>query len=206
MQVQKLNEVVWASQLNLDLDALKKSSITLENFVTKRIIPEDFYLEWQAPAVTKLHPQYNLFMYAFPGFHDLFVELKNTFNFIKGKDNTEKYYLKCWLNCYYKDDYLGWHNHDDSILEKADKKLFWHGFYCINAEGSKTTYQIDNKEFDIESKDNQLILINDNSLQHRTWPWLDDKNPRITVAYNFYPEQAILKMPSFAIKHCIIPI
>ena len=187
LPIERLKESVWTSQLNLDLDALKKSSLEMNNFIKKIFRPNDL-ISKNLGHSTKSYKQYNLFMYPLPGFHELYREIRNQFYSIN-PNNTINYYIECWVNCYEKGEFIDWHNH--SINNDITPNV-WHGFYCVNGQGSSTLYRDVNGNhiLDLESENNQLVLVKHNNIEHKTTPWMGEEL-RITLAFNIVPEDSL---------------
>jgi hypothetical protein len=97
--------------------------------------------------------------------------------------------MQSWVNVYNYGEYIDWHGHGQTST------YAWHGFFCVNAEPSKTTYQYLNspETIDVESKNNLLVLGKSNTDTHRTWPWLDKNEPRITIAFDIVPDTTIVR-------------
>jgi hypothetical protein len=145
----------------------------------------------QSTLTTQLFKSYNLLMYPLPEFHELFNEIKKMFFEIIEKDITiskKKYYIQCWLNYYKKGDFIDWHRH----WPRETKS--WHGYYCVDTEGSFTSYIIPNNEdkiIDIISEDNLLIMSKSDGDRHRSSEWLNNDRPRITIAFDIVPREYI---------------
>jgi len=133
---------------------------------------------------TRMYDHYNLFLYSLEGFYELFKEISDMFNQIK-PDRSEYYYIQAWFNIYNKGEYIDWHKHWPSEFK------VWHGVYCVNTNGSKTTYRLSSgAELDVPSEDNLLFMGPSDNDEHRTWPWTGDE-PRVTIAFDIVPRWAI---------------
>jgi len=175
---------VYTRQLNLNLSMIKKSSYKMHDFLYKNFFND---MKNEKPiASTIIFSKYNLFIYPFDSFYDLYFEIQRMFR-EKLNDKTP-YYIQAWLNLYRKGEFIDWHNH-----WTPDKKT-WHGYYCVDCESSKTTYKIplekQQKIIDIQNKNNLLVMSRSNGDQHRTWPW-DKNEPRITIAFDIVPSNVI---------------
>jgi hypothetical protein len=170
---------VLTKQLNLDLIKLKSSCQLMHDLIEKNFISKK-----ESLASTKIFNRYNLLLYPYPEFSNLFKEIKTMFRESSLEDGD--YYIQCWLNLYNKGDFIDWHNHWDQSFNS------WHGFFCVDCEPSKTSYQIPNldKIVDIKSKNNLLVMSKSDGDYHRTWPWIKD-SPRITIAFDIVPSGKI---------------
>jgi hypothetical protein len=134
-----------------------------------------------APLTTRGFEHYNLFMYGFDGFHSLYFEIQKIFRQFNTSDET--YYIRCWLNIYQKDNFVDWHEHFPPNCNS------WHGYFCVDCEPSKTTYQLPDisEPVDIVSENNLLVLSKSAGDRHRTWPWESEDYDRITIAFDIVP-------------------
>ena len=130
-------------------------------------------------------------MYSYPEFYQLYSELKTMFR--ERCNNSDPYYCQAWLNYYHTDEFVAWHRHTLSL------HCGYHGFFCVDAEPSKTTYRLpDETEFDVVGKNNLLVLSENQGDFHRTWPW-HLPEPRITIAFDIVPGARI--NPSDRLNH-----
>jgi hypothetical protein len=179
-------DYIVTAKLNLDLITLKNSCYKMKDVIDKHFrekILEVDYAEDEGkstPLTTQGFEHYNLLMYGFDGFHSLYFEIQKLFRQVN--QINENYYIQCWLNMYEKGSFVDWHNH------YPPKCNSWHGFFCVDCEPSKTTYQLPNvsETVDIVSENNLLILSKSDGDNHRTWPWEYDRD-RITIAFDIVP-------------------
>jgi len=176
---------ITTSKLNLDLFTIKDSCYQLNNIIEQFSVDKDGYDDaaGMAPITTKVHEQYNLLMYRFQGFHNLYFEIQKLFQQLK--DNDSQYYIQCWLNLYKKGSFIDWHEHYPSTHKT------WHGYYCVDCEPSKTTYRLPDKTetIDIIGENNLLVMSKGNGDWHRTWPWEFEDRDRITIAFDIVPRE-----------------
>ena len=184
---------VLTKELELDLAQLKSSCLLMRQLVL------DTWPEHTDPAtvkitnslITQLFKNYNIFMYSYPEFYQLYLEIKTLFREQCG--NNDPYYCQAWLNYYHTDEYVNWHRHNLSM------NCGYHGFFCVDTEPSKTTYRLpDETEFDVIGKNNLLVLSENQGDSHRTWPW-HLPEPRITIAFDIVPGARI--NPSDRLNH-----
>jgi len=175
---------ILTKELKLDLAQLKSSCELMRQLVL------DTWPGKQDPGttritnslVTQLFKNYNIFMYPYPEFHQLYSELKTMF---REHCDTTAYYCQAWLNYCHTDEYIDWHRHNLSL------HCGWHGFFCVDTEPSNTTYRLpDETEFDVVGKNNLLVLSENQGDSHRTWPW-HLLEPRITIAFDIVPAARI---------------
>ena len=187
---------VITEDLDLDLTAMNHSCNLMYDLI-KKSFTNDQEFSASTTASTQLFQKYNLLMYSYDQFYELYESIKSVFrNYCK---DDEKYYIQSWLNYYQEGEYIDWHSH------WAPELNTWHGFYCVNCESteSKTTYRLlpTNQEIDIISRDNMLVLSKSESDVHRTWPWNYKGTPRITIAFDIVPRQHI--GPDWVLNHWI---
>ena len=180
-------DYIITDKLNLDLVEMKNSCYKMKGLVDKHFgekIREVNYTEDEgklAPSTTQGFEHYNLLMYGFEGFHSLYFEIQKLFR--QCNQGNENYYIQCWLNIYEKGSFVNWHDH------YPPKCNTWHGFFCVDCEPSKTTYQLSGESdtVDIISENNLLVLSKSNGDRHRTWPWEYSDRDRITIAFDIVP-------------------
>lgn len=165
---------------------LKPSCIDLANEVNNR------YSEWMetwdtdymafadGSTSTKLYETYNVFLCHMNGFAELYNLVVKYFK--NKQPNYKDFALAGWVNIYHKDGYLDWHKHGKDIHNHDSR---WHGYVCVNAEPSKTLYRDDNGLVETIDNKNGYITLSPAGLAHRVTPWENDKEPRITIAFDF---------------------
>jgi hypothetical protein len=193
--MKKHAEALYSQICDLNLVKIKDSCIQINDMISNHFTSDPKF-DFQGPAVpvNKLFEQYNVLMYPLPEIHALYNTIKDFFYKCQidanGKILKKNYFIQSWMNVYKKGEFIDWHNHGSTAV------YAWHGFFCVNAENSKTTYQFKNSPelIDIESHNNLLVLGKSNTDFHRTYPWHDENNPRITVAFDIVPEDTILRL------------
>jgi hypothetical protein len=178
------NNIVTA-KLGLDTAIIKNSCGIMYDYIKEKFSENKKDYNGQSTMTTQLFSSYNLLMYPLPGFHELFFGIRDTFlkNYPECNDH---YYLQSWVNFYQKGDFIDWHWH------WPDDANAYHGFYCVDTEPSHTSYVHEDHDiqFDIPSKDDQVVMSKSYRERHRTWPWTEDR-PRITIAFDIVPRSAI---------------
>jgi hypothetical protein len=178
--------------LALDLKQLTTSCAKANKELKNMFSVEDMtsfkavYEAGTGPFTTGLLTAYNLLCFPYPGFHELYQAIRNEFRKVIG--NNDPYYIGTWVNYYDDVDYLNWHNHGPAKLEG------WHGYFCVNGEGSVTTYRMPwnkEEEVDIHNKNNTLILSVTGGDEHIARPWKSDTGPKITIAYDIMPQKSV---------------
>jgi hypothetical protein len=200
MQIKEHFKGLYTSDIDLNINDIKNSCM----FVYKSILNDDS-LELAMPenspllvnyqkSVAAAGVNYNFFSLPYPGIYDLYWKIREVFYIAAkthyGVDIKRKYFIHAWLNVYEKNEFLDWHSHPNNDV------IFWHGFYCVNTEPSKTSYKLlnDTKEIiDIECINNRIVLSPLSGELHRTWPWTKDHDPRITIAFNITTDNSIIK-------------
>jgi len=189
-------DYVITEDLDLNLPAINRSCDEFYNLI-KKSFANDQDFSASSTASTQLFQKYNLLMYPYDQFHELYDSIKNVFR--KYCEDDEKYYIQAWLNYYQKGEFIDWHSHWSEEVNS------WHGFYCVNCEStqSKTTYRLPYiaHDIDIISRDNMLVMSKSECDVHRTWPWEYEGKPRITIAFDIVPRQHI--GPDWVLNHWI---
>ena len=186
---------VSTKELNLDLAQLKTSCLLMRQLVldTWSGHPDPATVKITGSLMSQLFKNYNIFMYSYPEFYQLYSEIKTIFREQRG--NNDPHYCQAWLNYYHTDEYITWHRHSLSLY------YGWHGFFCVDTEPSRTTYRLpDGTEFDVVGKNNLIVLSENQGDSHRTWPW-HLPEPRITIAFDIVPATRI--DPSDRLNHWI---
>jgi hypothetical protein len=200
VEISILNDYIATRILSLDTHAIKNSCYRLENVINEQFANQAklFYYP-EAPATTGLYDSYNLMMYPFEGFYELFTEVKNTFHEFRLRNDVPhtKFYMQCWLNVFKKDQYVDWHHH------WMPEEHAWHGFYCVQVGESNTEYLLpDGTHVTVTSKDNLLILSKSDGDKHKSSPWTDPNTHRITIAFDIVPDYTLRKK-GVSINHWI---
>jgi hypothetical protein len=192
MNLNLIDNYIYTRSLTLDTETIRASSIRLKDFVRNNIVDDATgfdgkYAKGNVPPEAKLFSQYNVFMYPFPEFHNLYTEIKNTFHAAREHQNlpSKPYYCQCWVNVFEQGQFIDWHYHWLPEFEA------WHGFYCVDVEpNSSTTYKLEN-EIEIESKNNLLVISKSAGDLHKSSEWHDSSRPRITIAFDIIPEDTL---------------
>jgi hypothetical protein len=183
------NDYVYTKELNLNLTDQRNSAHSMYNYIKVNFTPDpktDYI--GKSTLTTNLYQQYNYLMYPFPGLHELYNSIKETFHLINTKNTN--FYIQCWLNFYRKGEFIDWHGHWHQDFQS------WHGFYCVDVEPeSYTTYRVFDRvegedDIIIPSKDNLLVITRSGDNSHRSSEWNNDK-PRITVAFDIVPSNKL---------------
>lgn len=194
--IESYKDYIHTKTLSLDLDAVRLSCNNMRKFIQLNFMDKPQHYSGQATMTTKLYTEYNVLMYPFPEFHELYNEIARMFREVYGFDG-KKYYIQCWLNYYEKGEFIDWHDH------WLPKQKAYHGFYCVDVEpNSKTSYALKDSDdiIDIPSKDNLLVLSKSDGDLHRSSEWLEER-PRITIAFDIVPRESI--NPTGTVNHWI---
>lgn len=185
-----IEDYIITKKLDLNSEQLRNSCFRMKELIEKEFKPgsgEVPYFDGDSKIqfTTNLYGAYNLLMYPFPEFYELYENIKELFHDVCKDD--EKYYIQCWINFYKKDDFISWHYH------WPPQDNAWHGFFCVDCEPSKTTYRLPNIDYDVDvpSENNLLVLSRSAGDMHRTWPWEQENRERITIAYDIVPRYII---------------
>jgi hypothetical protein len=183
--ITSIHDYIYTKQLDLDLDKIKTSTSEVRTIVETQLDDGSNEYGGISGYGAQLYTKYNLLLYPFDGFHDLYTEIKTMFHEICKEEN--QYYIQCWFNYYNEGDFIEWHDHWRTAT------IGWHGFFCVDVEPSKTSYIIPvaRDQINVESKDNLLVIGKSAGDKHRTWPWTETDRPRITLAFDIIPRQCI---------------
>lgn len=139
------------------------------------------------------YANYNIFKFEHPAIRKLAKAVKNmaqeACEYYGIDFDQQNYYLHGWFNLYKnpiseefieknKDD-LGWHEHAGSGAP------YFHGYYSVYAEPSKTFYRVFEDDVEVDNKNNRAIL-SETGHPHAMGSWNLEK-PRITIAYDIMP-------------------
>jgi len=147
-------------------------------------------------APTQLGKYYNIFSFEYDGIQKLQDALRNMVaeaSEYYSIDKGTKFYLNGWFNLDPKTDDANF-----GVNPLKNEQFFhdhmggqgspvFHGYYCVNAEPSKTFYDIDKSGqiFENINKNNRAIL-SETGHPHGRDDWFEEK-PRITIAYDITP-------------------
>jgi len=145
---------------------------------------------------------YNVFFFPYEGFHELFDVIRHVFYVCNHENRNKTYYIQSWVNVYNKNDYIDWHSHWSSEC------MSWHGFYCVNAANSSTTYclpgnEVGQSDVVIESKNDLLVLSRSDGDKHKSSPWNREDSPRITIAFDIVPVEHLQNLRTQQLSHWI---
>lgn len=200
--IHKHSTGLYSKLCDLDLIQLTASCYQIRDMIRDHFESDPKHdFNKKIAATGKVFEQYNFLMYPLPGVHSLYHEIKKFFYECQtlefGSAVKKQFFVQCWLNVYNQGDYIDWHEHAvERALEGWHGHRPWHGFFCVNAEPSVTSYVFKHTpgQVDVESKNNLLVLGKTGDDMHRTWPWHDPANPRITIAFDIVPSDTIMRV------------
>lgn len=147
-------------------------------------------------ASTQLGKYYNIFSFEHVGIKNLQQAIRDMMKEAceyYGIDSSTKFYLNGWFNLDPKTQ-----KNSSGVNPLKNEKFFhdhmggegspvFHGYYCVNAEPSKTFYNIDKSGqiFENINKNNRAIL-SETGHPHGRDDWFENK-PRVTIAYDVTP-------------------
>lgn len=202
--MRKHKDLYWQTTLDCDLEQLKSSVLTLDEWVNNNLtdnpdpLPDIFHIH-------DVYNNYNFFAYPLPQTSKLFRGVVNSFSQIESCDDM---WIKAWVNVYNNTAHT-WHSHKSHTwLDNPNHKQFapsWHGIFCVVGDGTCTTYK--NVEEDltvhIPWQPNQLAFIeNQAGWSHKCWKPKGDET-RITIAFNILHQKDI---DPFRYKNHWIPL
>jgi hypothetical protein len=176
--------------LNEASDILKKEYERIAKGEMRGIAPHDKELDiftYSNSYSTQKSREYNAFQMYYPFLHDLYSSVvdmtREACEYYDIDYNSEQWVAQAWfnINSNQKGGKLNWHDH----LDPSIKVPSFHGYYCVNAEPSKTHYQV-NGEIKINENKNNRAILSLIGFPHAmgNWEWEGD---RITVAYDVFP-------------------
>lgn len=176
------------NELNLNIDSLKKECYDIENSISNIELRGFFYPNNEnSPLTTKKLHLYNAFLFPFENINRLYRSVSSCFRTLE--NNNDPFFIRGWINIYRQNEYLNWHRHGTFGHDNS-----YHGFFCVNSEGSVTDYRFDNNEhFTLNCKDNLLVIGKSGDNLHRTYPW-DKQGDRITIAFDIHPLTNVYKL------------
>lgn len=163
-----------SNELSKRYDIIKNSN---------RVNAKDIWLSSNSISTIKWR-DYNVFQFHITGIRNLYAEISNlakeACEYYEIDFAKQDYFIQGWFNINTANKgKLDWHDHGPS-----NENLF-HGYYCVNAEPSITTYNINGVHIDNVNKNNRLIM---SEMGHphsmNDWEW---EGKRITVAYDILP-------------------
>jgi hypothetical protein len=180
-------EYIRTIPLDLDIIELAETCAKANSVINERFAgySPTYKNKDNAPLSTSVFKEYNLLLLPLPGVYELYEAIKVNFRRVSG--TTKPHFIGCWLNYYTENGFLGWHKHWEPETNS------WHGYFCVNAEPSITSYRLysASDEIHIENKNNMLVLSPSGFDEHRTHPWLYKDTPRVTIAFDIVPQEYI---------------
>ena len=186
--VKSYHDYVHVYETNLDLEKLEDSCKKIKDYIvnglTVQKTGEHNNRTFKAPITTRVYPDYNLTQFVLDQTHELYEVITRVSN-KHITDWSTNWWVQCWLNWYEEGEFIHWHDHG------ATKPKSLHGFLCVHAKDSHTSYRLkDGTEFDVPSKDGNIIVTESDGDKHSTQPW-KYQHPRITLAFDVVPEISI---------------
>jgi len=173
---------------NIDNNALYNTCINVEDELAK-VFPPVADTSIYGCFTSVYHDHYNLFSFPCEQLSQLYMNMAKSFGDILMPG---RYYIRCWVNLFGKGKNIDWHSHWDA------KYKTYHGFYCVNTEGEHESYTeyvvphlIGNQVCRIISNDGLCVIGKSQGDQHRSSEWLNDGKPRVTIAFDIIPIEAL---------------
>ena len=177
--MQSINNYIFKKQLSLDLNLIKQECWSAYDIIKENYIDKNSKHNRQL-SLGYVSYKYNLFRLGYPGFSLLHEQIRDMF-FEINPNSREQHYIHCWLNLCDQNGNFPWHNHSYRFA----MLLGMHGFFCVDVEPSSTYYKFLDTEdiYELEDKDNLLIMAKNDNDEHRTYPWPYNRT-RITIPFN----------------------
>lgn len=110
---------------------------------------------------------------------------------------SDYYFIQVWFNVFRRGEFIDWHSHWHS------KFNVFHGYYCVNAINSTTTYLVPpDVKCVIDNKNGLLVFGKSDGDKHKSSKWFSD-TPRVTIAFDIIPIE-ILQGQNLYNQHYII--
>jgi hypothetical protein len=184
-------QVFFERYLNNDLEPLTSELVDryekIQNSellgITKLLPNGEVFLEAGSVSTTKWR-QYNVFQFHIPAIHSLFKAIsdmtREACDYYGIDFDAQQYMVQGWFNINEKSSgLLGWHEHG---VEGAPN---FHGYYCVNAEPSKTLYSVFG-EIKVNVNKNNRAILSEMGHPHTQLEW-DWDGKRISIAYDVVP-------------------
>ena len=172
---------LWGEMLpSIDNAQLMENCLEVEDFLLKEIVT-GVEVDYHGSKTTNAYRQYSLLSFPIKSFQDLY---HNIVTVIKPLLPKETHVLQCWLNVFRDNEYIDWHGHWPPEMRAI------HGFYCVNVTPSFTEYKfkhIPGKVFKVDSKEGLMVFGKSNNDLHRSSPWNNNSEPRVTIAFDIIP-------------------
>jgi hypothetical protein len=182
----KFFERFLSNDLNVLSEELALRYGQIERAELDGVTPIDGTELWQSSnsISTIKWTQYNVFQFHIEGIHNLYKALREMVveacDYYNLDFEKEQFMVQGWFNINHaKGGLLDWHDHGPGGAP------FFHGYYCVNAEPSKTHYVVFDKQVDNINVNNRAIL-SEMGHPHAMADW-DWEGSRITVAYDILP-------------------
>jgi hypothetical protein len=187
--IQYHTDLFGISTNQIDNNTLFERCIEIESVLPDECPPVPVI--WQGNKITALHSHYNLFTFPIKELNQLYKLLVDNITPLLEPETT--YMIKSWMNVYRRGEFVDWHGH------ALPHNRVWHGFYCVYAGDSSTTYRMaDNSNITVPSQEGLIVIGKSNGDLHKSSEWNEDK-PRITLAFDISPIESI----NFKINHYI---
>lgn len=200
MEIKKYIDDLYTVDMRsyIDLKVLQNTCLQMRQIITKTFKNDGSDYGSKSSDTTLLFRKYNFLLYPLPGIHSLHFNIASAFHacfeesYGKRSDGSEEFFIQCWLNCFDNGQFIDWHSHSEV------ENYAWHGFVCVDTEpNSYTSYRWEHDPsrkdivIDIPSKDGFIVMGRTNGDSHRSSEWLDEKRPRITIAFDIIPRSFV---------------
>ena len=133
--------------------------------------------------------QYNVFQFHISGVHELYKNIssmvKEACEYYSINFEEQQYMVQGWFNINHAGKgKLDWHDH----AAPGQYAPYFHGYYCVSAEPSITSYKLFNNDSMIveNTNKNNRAILSEMGHPHAMGDW-DWNGPRITIAYDIMP-------------------
>ena len=176
-------EIIFSEHIDIDLPKLKSLLLKLE----KELLAEFEYIPpiysgTKGSKISGYYSHYNLNDINEPILQELFAKIKE--KLCQKCLDTTGMYFQAWLNVHRKGENLFWHSH---LPERTNAYLYSHGYFCVEAEPSKTLYAIAGHDdiIEVNNKNSTVVAGHlQNFFLHKVTRWEQDCE-RITIGFNY---------------------
>lgn len=184
----QLNLNKTSAILKLEYDRIKNAEMHgVKPF--DNINPENEIFKDSRSISTIKSREYNAFQMYYPFMHDLYSSVVDMVReaciYYDVDYNSQRWICQSWFNINKKENGGRLDFHDHIVDHHIGRYVAFHGYYCVNAEPSITTYKIGNEVKQNINKNNRAIL-SAVGFPHAQEPW-DWDEERITIAYDVVP-------------------
>jgi hypothetical protein len=186
-------EFIYTEHIDINITELKYLILEIEKEILKKFEnTKEPIIFGKGSKTSNYHRFYNLSDRSEPILRELFSKIKEKIN--KRWDKSKGMIFQAWLNVHRKGENLFWHGHN----LKCELDCL-HGYFCIEAEPSQTTYVFagENDIVEVNNKNSCFVagFGSNNNFLHKVTEWQRDCE-RITIGFNMVPSSLDRGIPA----------